>query len=155
MTAPPSLWDRFAALPDPRSPLGRRHLLPALLALVTVAVLCGARSLEAVAQFARDRRPAFAFALGFTRRDTPCKATLSNTLRRLDADALERAPAGRAAGAAPRSPSTARRSAARPTGPPASTCWPPTPRPSAASWPSPASARRPTSTRPRWSCSAS
>lgn len=101
MTATPSLWDRFAALPDPRSPLGRRHPLPAVLGLVTVAVLCGARSLEAIAQFARDRGPAFVRALGFTRRDTPCKATLSNLLRRLDIAAFERALAGWAGGDAP------------------------------------------------------
>ena len=91
MTASSSLWDHFAALPDPRSPLGRRHPLPAVLGLVTVAVLCGARSLEAIAQFARDRGRAFAAALGFTRPDTPCKATLSNLLRRLDVAAFEAA----------------------------------------------------------------
>jgi hypothetical protein len=89
-----SLWDRFASLPDPRSPLGRRHPLPALLTLVALAVLCGARSLEAIAQFARDRGPGFRTALGFTHRRAPCKATLSNLLRRLDIDALESALAG-------------------------------------------------------------
>jgi hypothetical protein len=94
----PSLAEHFASLPDPRSPLGRRHPLPAVLGLVTVAVLCGARSLEAIAQFARDRAPGFAAALGFTRRATPCKATLSNLLRRLDAAAFERALAAWVAG---------------------------------------------------------
>ena len=86
-----SLAEHLAALPDPRSPLGRRHSLPAVLGLLSVAILCGARSLEAVAQFARDRGPGFNAALGFNRRKTPCKATLSNLLRRLDVDALERA----------------------------------------------------------------
>jgi hypothetical protein len=103
MTPSPSLSECLASLPDPRSPLGRRHPLPAVLGLVTVAILCGSRSLEAIAQFARDRGPAFNAALGFTRRKTPCKATLSNLLRRLDIDALERAlsawVAGRVAGA--------------------------------------------------------
>jgi DDE_Tnp_1-associated/Transposase DDE domain len=91
LTPPSSLADGFASLTDPRSPLGRRHPLPAVLSLVTVAVLCGARSLEAIAQFARDRGRAFTAALGFTRPDTPCKATLSNLLRRLDPAALEAA----------------------------------------------------------------
>jgi len=91
MSPSPSLSERFASLPDPRSPLGRRHPLPAVLGLVTVAILCGARSLESVAQFARDRGPGFSAALGFTRRRTPCKATLSNLLRRLDVGAFERA----------------------------------------------------------------
>jgi hypothetical protein len=91
MSSSLSLSERFASLPDPRSPLGRRHPLPAVLGLVTVAILCGARSLESIAQFARDRGPAFNAALGFTRRKSPGKATLSNLLRRLDIDALERA----------------------------------------------------------------
>lgn len=90
MSPPLSLLERFAVLVDPRSPLGRRHPLPAVLGLVTVAILCGARSLEGIAQFARDRGPAFGAALGFTRRQTPCKATLSNLLRRLDGAAFER-----------------------------------------------------------------
>ena len=38
-----------------------------------------------------DRGPGFNAAIGFTRRKTPCKATLSNLLRRLDVEALERA----------------------------------------------------------------
>jgi DDE_Tnp_1-associated/Transposase DDE domain len=84
-----SLSEHFDTLTDPRSPLGRRHPLPAVLGLVTVAILCGARSLEAVAQFARDRGPGFNAALGFTHRKTPCKATLSNLLRRLDVEAME------------------------------------------------------------------
>ncbi len=86
MTTPTTLWECFASLPDPRSPLGRRHPLPAILSRITVAVLCGARSLEAIAQFPRDRGRGFGFLLGFTRPDTPCKATLSNLLRRLDID---------------------------------------------------------------------
>jgi hypothetical protein len=85
-----SLWERFAEIPDPRSKQGQRHSLAAILSLITVATLCGARSLEAVAQFARDRGRRFAESLGFTHETTPCKATLSNTLRRLDPEAVER-----------------------------------------------------------------
>lgn len=87
----PSLWECFASLSDPRSRSGTRHPLSAILSLITVATLCGARSLEAIVQFARDRDRRFAFALGFSRSDTPCKATLSNLLRRLDCAAFERA----------------------------------------------------------------
>ena len=89
--APASLWEVFAALPDPRDPRGRRHPLPALLSLTAVALLAGMRGLEAIAQFARDHGLAFRLALGFTRLDAPCKATLSNHFRRLDIDAYERA----------------------------------------------------------------
>jgi hypothetical protein len=91
MTTPTSLWECFATLPDPRSRLGKRHPLPAILSLITVAVLCGARSLEAIAQFPRDRGRGFGFLLGFTRADTPCKATLSNLLRCLDIELFEAA----------------------------------------------------------------
>jgi hypothetical protein len=84
MTSSPSLADCFASLTDPRSRLGRRHSLTAMLSLITVAVLCGARSLEAISQFARDRGRGFAKALGFSHPKTPCKASLSNLLRRLD-----------------------------------------------------------------------
>jgi hypothetical protein len=91
VSEPTFLWDCFASLPDPRSPLGRRHPLPAILSLVTVAVLCGARSLEAIAQFPRDRGRGFGALLGFTRPDTPCKATLSNLLRCLDIELFEAA----------------------------------------------------------------
>jgi hypothetical protein len=91
MSSSTGLLDHFATLPDPRSPLGRRHPLPAILTLITVATMCGARSLEAIAQFARDRGGEFATLLGFTRPDTPCKASLSNLLRRLDIDRFEAA----------------------------------------------------------------
>ena len=46
----PSLLRALAGVPDPRSRHGRRHPLPAVLALATVAMLCGARSLYAIAQ---------------------------------------------------------------------------------------------------------
>ncbi len=47
----PSLLRALAEVPDPRSRHGRRHPLPAVLALATVAMLCGARSLYAIAQW--------------------------------------------------------------------------------------------------------
>jgi len=90
-TVPASLSEVFASLPDPRAPRGRRHPLPALLSLTAVALLAGMRGLEAIAQFARDHGLAFRLALGFTRLDSPCKATLSNLFRALDIDAYERA----------------------------------------------------------------
>jgi hypothetical protein len=89
--SPTSLQALFTTLPDPRRPRGRRHPLVALLNLTAVALLAGMKSLEAIAQFARDHGLAFRLALGFTRLDSPCKATLSNLFRILDIDAYERA----------------------------------------------------------------
>ncbi len=65
-----SLFDCFCNVPDPRSPLGKRHPLEAILTLCSVAMLCGARSLYAIAQFGRDRGRNFAATLGFTREET-------------------------------------------------------------------------------------
>lgn len=94
-----SLWECLSSVPDPRSPLGLRHPLGAVLTLCSVAMLCGCRSLYAIAQFGRDRGKHFAAALGFTRETTPCCTTLHNLFVALDAGAFEDAVA-RWAGAA-------------------------------------------------------
>jgi hypothetical protein len=85
------LMDVLATLPDPRKLRGRRHPLPAILALAVVAILAGHSSLEAIAQFGRDHGPALAHALGFRRGKTPAKGTLSKLFRRLDIAAVEAA----------------------------------------------------------------
>ena len=86
-----SLWEAFAQVPDPRDSQGRRHPLPAILTLTAVAMLSGARSLYAIAQFGRDRGQSFAEALGFTREVPPCCATLHYLFAALDRKAFERA----------------------------------------------------------------
>jgi hypothetical protein len=84
-----NLYQTFEKIPDPRSPSGRRHPLPAILIHATVAMLSGARSYEAMAQFGRDRGRAFARAVGYSRDDMPCKATFSNVFRVLPANVFE------------------------------------------------------------------
>jgi hypothetical protein len=91
MEATPSLSEVLTTIPDPCDPSGLRHPLPAVLNLLVVATLDGMRSLEAVAQFVRDHGTPLAHALGFRSARTPCKATLSNLLRRLDVNAFEAA----------------------------------------------------------------
>jgi hypothetical protein len=91
MEAPPSLSEVLAAIHDPRGASGLRHPLPAIFNLLVVATLAGMRSLTAAAQFARDHGAPLAHALGFRSARTPCKATLSNLLRQLDAGAVEAA----------------------------------------------------------------
>jgi hypothetical protein len=86
-----SLRDAFAVVPDPRSRHGRRHPLPAVLALATAAMLSGARSLYAIAEWGRLQEPAAVRALGFTREQTPCVATLHLLFKELDAAAFEAA----------------------------------------------------------------
>lgn len=81
----------FATVPDPRSAHGRRHSLPAILALATAAMLSGARSLYAIAQWGRVQPPPVVAALGFTRERTPAVSTLHLVFRDLDAAAFERA----------------------------------------------------------------
>src|SRR5688572_22453890 len=84
-----SLFDCFSAVHDPRSPSGKRHPLSAILTLCSVAMLCGCRSLYAIAQFGRDRGKHFACALGFTRDTTPYCTTLHNLFVALDKSGFE------------------------------------------------------------------
>jgi hypothetical protein len=85
----PNLLAAFATVPDARSRHGRRHPLPAILALTTAAMLSGARSLYAVAQWGRGQSPEVVRALGFTRARTPAVATLHYTFKTLDVAAFE------------------------------------------------------------------
>jgi len=84
------LLEVLETIPDPRSAHGLRHPLGAVLALSVCAMLCGARSLYAIAQWGREH-PELAETLGFTRKETPCVATLHHLFRRLDVDAFEAA----------------------------------------------------------------
>ena len=87
---PGRLLEVLETVPDPRSAHGLRHPLGAVLALSVCAMLCGARSLYAIAQWGREH-PELADTLGFTRKETPCVATLHQLFRRLDVDAFEAA----------------------------------------------------------------
>ena len=86
-----SLWEVLSGVPDPRDASGRRHPLPAVLTLTSVAILSGARSLYAIAQFGRDRGKEFAAALGFTRERTPCCTMLHYLFKELDQASFEAA----------------------------------------------------------------
>lgn len=48
-----SLAEHLARVPDLRQASGKRHSLAAVLNLVALGVLCGMRSLQAIAQFGR------------------------------------------------------------------------------------------------------
>lgn len=91
MSAPLALLDVLAQVPDPRKSRGIRHPLPAILALTVLAMLTGAKSFTAIAQFGRDKGFPLAHALGFRRGKTPTKSTLSVLFRKLDSNAFEAA----------------------------------------------------------------
>jgi predicted transposase YbfD/YdcC len=83
------LIDVLAEIPDCRHARGKRHPLPAILALVCVAILCGYRSYSAISQWARVYPRELVVALGLTHSTSPCAATLCTILRQLDRDQLE------------------------------------------------------------------
>ena len=68
---------------------GSAHPLGAVLSLAVCAMLCGARSLYAIAQWGRDHGAAAGGALGFPLGKTPCVATLHRVFKDLDVAAFE------------------------------------------------------------------
>jgi hypothetical protein len=85
---PRPLIEGFATMPDFRKPRGKRHSLTAIFALACSAMLCGARSYSAIAEWGRNYGTRIAHALGFTHA-TPCAATLHTIFRHMDRDAFE------------------------------------------------------------------
>ncbi len=81
-----------ARVPDVRSRHGRRDWLPAVLTLATAAMLCGARSLSALAQWGRLQPLEVRQALGCLGPRTPGITTWHDVFKRLavDADEAER-----------------------------------------------------------------
>jgi hypothetical protein len=91
MAVSESLQTILRRVPDPRQASGKRHSLPAVLTLLVVAVLAGARSQAAVVQFGRDHGRGFCRLLGFKKGRCLCPAMLHYLLKRLEAAALETA----------------------------------------------------------------
>lgn len=86
----------FAEVPDPRRGQGRRHPLPAVLAIAAGAVLCGARSYkEAIADWAQDLGQAaharFRCRYRNGRYEVPSRTRIRDVLTRVDPDALDQA----------------------------------------------------------------
>jgi hypothetical protein len=89
MEAHASLMELLEGLHDPRRAQGKRHPLPAQLALAVVAMLAGMTSYEAIVQYGKERGWEFLQLLGFTTKWGLCKATYSRVFRRIDAADFE------------------------------------------------------------------
>ena len=87
---PARLLPVLAAIPDPRARRGVRHRLAVILSLAVCAVLAGARSFTAIAEWAADADQGTRDALGVTGA-VPCESTFRRTLQHLHADALDEA----------------------------------------------------------------
>ncbi len=85
---PARLLPVLAAVPDPRARRGVRHGLAVILGLALCAVLAGARSFTAIAEWAADADQGTRDALGVTGL-VPCESTFRRTLQALDGDALD------------------------------------------------------------------
>jgi predicted transposase YbfD/YdcC len=85
-----SLVDALAAVPDPRSARGVRHAVLAVLLIGACAVLAGARSFAAVAEYAHDAGPTVLEVLGVGV-VVPHESTIRRVLQQVDAAALEAA----------------------------------------------------------------
>jgi hypothetical protein len=85
---PRPLIEVFADIPDFRKSRGKRHPLPAILALSCSAMLCGCRGYGAIAEWGRNYGTRIANALGFTHKP-PCAATLFTIFGHLDHEAFE------------------------------------------------------------------
>jgi hypothetical protein len=95
----PGLLEHLAVVPDPRRAQGRRHPLAFILGLAACAVLAGAKSLIAIAEWAADAPPDVLDALGAPVREpagpvAPAEATVRRVLQCVDGDALGAAVGG-------------------------------------------------------------
>jgi predicted transposase YbfD/YdcC len=96
----PGLLERLAMLPDPRDRRGRRYALASVLAVSAAAVVAGAGSVTAIAEWASDAPWPILAALGvrcdpLTRRcRVPGEATIRRVLARVDGDAVDAAVGG-------------------------------------------------------------
>ena len=86
---PRGLLAALAEIVDPRARRGVRHRLVVILGIGVCAVLAGARSFVAIAEWARDLTPSVWARLGVGR-VSPSESAIRRTLQALDPDMLDR-----------------------------------------------------------------
>ena len=84
------LFPVLGTIPDPRKPRGIRHGVQSILAIAVCAVLAGARSFIAIAEWAEDQSQEILEKLGSQRVLPPCESTIRRVLQRVDAEDLDR-----------------------------------------------------------------
>lgn len=75
-------------VPDPRGKQGQDYKLWSILSLIILSLLCGRRGMKAAFVLGRGLSRRQKAALGFVRGTSPCHATLTETVRVIDAQAL-------------------------------------------------------------------
>lgn len=84
----PALVAYLAPTPEYRAARGRQHPLFALLLLVCVAMLCGARAPSAIADWGQQHGPPWLRRLGFTKDRAPRQPTRSRLFQHLPHQAV-------------------------------------------------------------------
>jgi hypothetical protein len=84
------LIEMLRELVDPRKPRGIRHPLSTVVAVAVCAVLAGARSYCAIADWAKGLAPESLRKLGSGRSEPPSEPTIRRVLQNLDAEELDR-----------------------------------------------------------------
>lgn len=86
--APDGLLELLERVPDPRDRRGVRHALAPMLAVALSAVIAGARSFVAIAEWAADTAPEVLAQLGMTGA-VPSESTIRRCLQKLAPDQLD------------------------------------------------------------------
>ena len=86
--SPQGLLEALGVVADPRKKRGVRHRFVSILALCACAVLAGARSFIAIAEWAVDLTVLLRAKLGIGR-VPPCESTIRRILQRVDPDVLD------------------------------------------------------------------
>lgn len=84
-----TLMAALASVPDWRDNRGKHHRLVSVLALVVCGLLCGCKSVAAIARFGRWLEPEQQAELGFVAYAPPSVATIWRILTQIEAKKLE------------------------------------------------------------------